>query len=164
MHFKLRHVPLYFITVACLTACDKGVPEQVKFKSLNIDGTPIPGGACNFDSVAGKNRDLPIIEVERSNVAKYEGWAALSVEDSAIGKGVELMLEGENSSKFVVTASRNDRLDVANFFKKPSLKGAGFTVDASVSDVPPGDYVLSVLIEQDNKLIKCGITKKIIVK
>lgn len=171
------------LLIACiwslvLAACSKGVPSPVptsdghappkverKFAAIAPGTAVLPnGGACNFDTIGTRDRDLQQFEVSRLAMTKYVGWAILSVSDSNIGKSVQLVLSGADNKKFAAIADRDTRPDVATFLKNKDVAGAGFVLEADATDVPAGNYVLSVLIENEGKWFECGITKKIVVK
>ncbi|MBL8107874.1 MAG: hypothetical protein JNJ72_20065, partial [Anaerolineales bacterium] len=76
------------------------------------------GGACNFDQIDGKSRDLPSFQVTRATAMKVQGWAALEVAAGLPATDVALALrDGESKRRFAGTA-RERRDDVGNFFGK----------------------------------------------
>lgn len=122
----------------------------------------IPGGACNFDLIAGTVRDMPDIRIDRMSKTRYTGWATPSVIDGALPERVTLALVGAKT--YALQPVVDTRKDVAAYFKVPALVNAGFLAEASVSDVPPGAYLLRVYMQKGGQFIECATTKKVVVE
>lgn len=121
-----------------------------------------PGGACNFDLIAGSDRDLASIEIDRTRAAQYTGWAAVSTNEGVLSERVTLILVGIKN--YTMAPNADVRKDVAAYFKVPALANAGFAANASASDVAPGDYLLKVYMQAGGKFIECGNFKRVSVK
>jgi hypothetical protein len=168
------------IAFSLLTACDRQpvkangspvapppTPAQaaaptvpiIEFKKAVAERPSTPGGACNFDTIAGKNRELPEISFGPAPLT-YDAWAAVDAEQAILARTVVLQLVG--ASVYELMPPKTKRADVAEFFKRPGLTDAGFGGRFSAASVEPGAYELQVLIEtNDGKWLKCGIRKKV---
>ena len=136
-------------------------PQPLRFAEGKIPEST-PGGACTFDLIAGSDRDLASIEIDRTRTAQYTGWAAVSANEGVLSERVTLALVGIKN--YIMVPNAYVRKDVAAYFKVPALEKAGFAAHVSVADVVPGDYLLKVYMLTGGKYIECGNFKKVSVK
>ncbi len=121
----------------------------------------MPGGACNFDKIAGKHRDGAEISIGTATLP-YDAWAALDTQAGLLAQSVVVQLVGQTS--YELKAPKTKRPDVADYFKNPKLIDAGFGGDFSAQKVPPGSYELRVLMETaEGKWLQCLIVRKVTV-
>lgn len=162
-----------------LVACYEKVPEPVKVSAAEIKAkNNLPekvaasfsvlaeemkvasGGGCNFDLIAGQPRDLSVIDIRQSSeLSLFTGWAVISLDDELVGRNVWLKLTG--AKNYIIQAERVARQDVAEYFNKKEIVQSGFQVNASLSNVKIGNYIVSILIEGDNTIYECGVVKSI---
>ena len=147
---------------AAATQTSAAAVVAVAFKKSDQQRTSIPGGACNFDIVAGQSRDNKEINIDGSPLS-YDGWAALDTQAGVVGKSAVIQLVG--SSTFELPAPKTSRPDVGSYFKNPALAAGGFGGKLSAAEVPSGSYVLKVLIEtSDGKWVLCPYAKTVAVR
>jgi hypothetical protein len=133
----------------------------VSFVKSSVDRLAAVGGACNFDTIAGKSRDDKEISIGSAPLA-YDAWAALDTEQSVLGKSVVLQLVG--AATYELNAPRTKRADVAAYFKKPGMVDSGFGGKFAAMDVAAGIYELQVLIENsEGKWFKCPVKRSVVV-
>ncbi|MBC7621107.1 MAG: hypothetical protein H7293_19350 [Candidatus Saccharibacteria bacterium] len=137
------------------------IPQPLHFAEGKIPEST-PGGACNFDLIAGSDRDLASIEIDSTRTAQYTGWAAVSANEGVLSERVTLALVG--TKNYTMVPNADVRKDVAAYFKVPALENAGFEANASVADVVPGNYLLKVYMLAGGKFIECGNFKKVSIK
>lgn len=122
---------------------------------------PAPGGGCNFDSIDGKDRDLPLISLTRSRPLNVVGWAAIAVAEGVLPVDVALALKASTGARRYAAVTREQREDVARYFGKADLIGAGLRSDIAMADVAPGKYRLEIVMQFDGKFYVCGIAKEV---
>lgn len=169
----------YFFVTLLITSCYQKVPEPIKStpdeinrlndSSAHNEATFVLmqeklkttlGGGCNFDLIAGQPRDLPSINVQRTDATLlFTGWAVVSMDDENPGKDVWLTLTGPKD--YQIKANRVERGDVANYFKKKNLSMAGFEVTTSLSNIDAGEYTISILVEGEASIYDCEVSKRI---
>lgn len=116
--------------------------------------------SCNVDTVNDKpagSEPLP-----HAGTATFTGWAA----DGDAGKvpaGVQLVLKG--TQDYAVNAATGmSRPDVAAANHKPALTSAGFSVNADLSAVAPGQYSVVLLFSASGKHFQCATPHKLTVQ
>jgi hypothetical protein len=125
-------------SVLPVRAQDTSKPDSAdveKYATFDV----LPGGECNLDSVSVDGDDMTL-----------SGWAILSSDaNSAPPEPVLLQLVAGSDQRIV--ANRNERSDVADYFKNDALKMAGFT---AVVKKQPG-MLVQILLPSEGHLYKC---------
>lgn len=144
---------------------DKLVGAVKLVSQLPFDPSSTPsltsGGACNFDSIDGKDRDLASFSMKKGQQLHVVGWAAVSVEEEVLPTDVVLALQNNQDTKiaYYAATAKEKREDVALYFKKPALVDSGFNTLIDLSDLVTGQYMLKIVQHKEDKNIVCMITK-----
>jgi len=97
---------------------------------------------CIVDQVNGKllgNNTVSISKV----TARITGWAA--DQNRPKPEDVSVLLQNTRGEKYIIPGERTLREDVALHLNNPEMKMSGFSAEASLLDLPPGDYSLQIL-------------------
>lgn len=94
----------------------------------------------------------PSINVNRLLTAS--GWLAASEAEGTTPEAVYILLTDKSGARTFVKAKAISRIDVANWFKKPSLEGAGYSVYFDSKDLH-GDYVLQLAMKRAGRIEVC---------
>ena len=95
------------------------------------------------------------------NKLSYDAWAAIDTINSVLSKSIIVQLIG--NSVYELEAPKKERSDVADYFKNPQLKFAGFGGNFSAIDVPTGFYELRVLMENnEGNWIQCPFNRPLV--
>lgn len=115
------------------------------------DGKEFEGGMCPIDSV---NRQVVSGSVAASKKLPFgvEGWSVTATKEKPVPSLVFAVLGGNNGT-FYLQGKRKLRPDVAK--GDPLLDLAGFEVAGYLSNVPIGDYWLSIATGDAGTLIVC---------
>lgn len=113
-------------------------PEVVVAKDCGINA-PAPGGT--FD-----------------RTSKLSVWGyAINSDTSTIPPNVAVRIQAlDGAHGITLEARRGERPDVAEALQNPALTGSGFGVEADVSTLPEGEYVVSVLQPDGDKVRVCN--------
>jgi hypothetical protein len=70
-------------------------------------------------------------------------------------------LTSANGVRYYAEAPRNPRPDVAISLKKPTLEGAGFSLNAKVASLPKGVYSLKLIQTNGKKAQICELNRTV---
>lgn len=115
---------------------------------------------CALDRINAQAALGQTISLEAGGQANFIGWVADST--LQVPEHFKIVLSGSNNYGAESTAG-GGRPDVARALNSDALKSAGFKVMASLGDVAPGDYAVSVIVEADGKFSRCATTTRITV-
>lgn len=135
------------------------VPTDIR--PAQISTTLAPTDQCSVDSFNGAAA-AALIPVSHAVPVVLNGWAA-HVSSGSLPKLVYLELRGPNV-RYAQAVVGGDRLDVAEYFKKPSLAKAGWDVQMGIVGLAPGNYGLHVIqVHADNTATICDAHKSLVV-
>ncbi|MFJ2985496.1 MULTISPECIES: hypothetical protein [unclassified Pseudomonas] len=147
MKFLALSMPLALVMV--LAGCGA---ETAPSKSVSATN------ACSVDFINGSAN--PLVAVTDGRIA-MRGWA-FDHNTMTVPETVDLLLKDREGKVFVIAGGkRAERPDVAKVFKSPAVSGAGFTLVASVAEVPKGAYGFSLRMSDGSREVLCGIKKNI---
>ena len=136
-------------------------PAQGAFATLSAQVASAAarnGPDCNLDAIDGKPPGL----IARTSRPLFLGWAADSATKS-VPPSVMLVLKG--AQDFAVQAPTGyPRNDVAQATKQPAFARSGFSVQADLAAVTPGQYSVTILEPVGGQTIACSPGKQITVQ
>ena len=141
----------------------------VQFSStLPSDLSNIPvsaGGAGNAEMINSVMvTDKIEVKVNKKNKLSVVGWAA-NVKAVTIPPTVIIQLtssSGNNSFYAVATRiASKKRQDVADYFKNPKLENSSYQLDADISSIPQGQYLISILQSDGKYVIKTDTVRRL---
>lgn len=101
-------------------------------------------------------------DAQSSGTLQAVGWFA-DVDGARVADEVSVLLQSGVGSYSANTAVRNNRSDVARFFKKPVLSKSGFALSARVSGLPLGSYDVYLLQRYGADSLICLTTRSLAV-
>lgn len=111
--------------------------------------------ACSLDMV---DQGPPNAELSREDVHRLDGF--LLGQDGRAADAFHVVLKGKD--QFWASARTGKaRPDVAAYFGRPELAGAGFEIGLSLAAVPPGTYEVVFLIDHPQGDYFCESGKRI---
>ncbi|MEA2666961.1 MAG: hypothetical protein QOI11_3905 [Candidatus Eremiobacteraeota bacterium] len=84
----------------------------------------------------------PVLAVPPGSAVTFRGWA-VDLKHKALGRGIELLLDGKTR---VAGSTGGSRPDVASALGAPALTNAGFAVTVPPTLLRPGRHTASLLI------------------
>lgn len=135
----------------------KAVPKAIAGKKIGG-----PAGKANAE-LLNKKKFKDILEVKGSDGFTLEGWAVDDAGKSVPETVVIELYNAKTGAKYYAPASRQtrDRSDVADFFKEPGFKKAGYIAKADIASVPAGEYEVIVVQVIDGKAVRAYPGRKI---
>ncbi len=115
---------------------------------------------CNLDSIDGKPAEGAVLD--HATKAIFSGWSADGANHS-VPAYVRLVLKGVRDYA-VQTGTGYLRLDVAQSTKQPAFANSGYTVQADLSAVAPGQYSIVILQPAVGQTISCTPGKQVTVR
>ncbi len=113
------------------------------------------GSACSIDSIDDHRLSSSSVSVQRDTLFSVNGWVAdIDAEVVLPDVYVEILDAGGNG--FYLRGGRYQRLDVANYFKKPSVAQSGFTAFGELNTLSPGSYRIRILQAGPGAVEVCG--------
>ncbi len=136
-------------------------PEVVRAEKVDAAGAQRLASAswtkqaCSLDMV---DQGPPDAEVSREDVHRLDGF--LLGQDGRAADAFHVVLKGKD--QFWASARTGKaRPDVAAYFGRPELAGAGFEIGLSLAAVPPGAYEVVFLIDHPQGDYFCESGKRI---
>lgn len=130
------------------------MPPSAQFHAITDAGALLAlpaSGTCSLENTVNlvDNSPSPGAEPNSYAVLKNGGYKLIGfATDSDAGTvpaTIQLLLHGQDSSYVLAGATGSERPDVAAFFKKPGMTGAGYQLDAAFAGVAPGAYEVYVV-------------------
>jgi hypothetical protein len=104
----------------------------------------------------GINAPTPGSEVDRSKSVSIWGYA-MNKKDWTLPDPVTIRISSlHGNERIVLPAKRSARKDVADAFDRPEIENSGFGVEADLSALPAGAYMVSVLQVIEGKTFVCN--------
>ena len=140
-------------------ASDAGLlPGSNVLTALPADSvsTPDTTNTCSLDAISGNAP--PVVTAKPGQELTFSGWT--STKEVTVPEKILIVLTGAQTYGVQGTAgvARND---VAQTLQAPALAASGFNVTASLTDVAPGDYTISVLYASPQNLVACATSGEI---
>jgi hypothetical protein len=116
------------------------LPSSIAGKTIGI------GGKANAEMLNKKKLDK-VADVKSEDGFEMEGWAVSDTTKTVPDTVVIELVATKGGAKYYATASRKgrERADVAKFFKDSAFNKSGYTVNADIKSVPPGEYEIIVI-------------------
>src|SRR5438094_883111 len=150
------------LAVVCLSACNKGSdvssptgstpsasrstgPAQFSESRppviVKLQNSVVAGGQCNMESIngVGWSTEPPYVAHQNDNVSII-GWG---VDDQAKRLPTSIFLRfqlGTREFYAPIETLRIARTDLVAYTKQDYVKDSGYRADASLANLPPGDY------------------------
>lgn len=169
------------LTVCLLGCSDDGDPDKVvsptasttkvvgQFSEsmpealVKLQNLVVAGGKCNMESINGTGwaTQPPFVAQQKDNVS-IVGWG---VDDQAKRLPTAIFLRFQQGKRefYAPIETRTPRTDLVEYFKEDYYKDAGYRADASLANLPPGEYQAMIVMTFPDKAILCaaGRTVKI---
>ncbi len=120
------------------------------------------GGRCFIDSFNGQPV-VPRNEVPANGMLTLVGWSIDSGHAAAPFVALELLPQGGPPS-YYAPAQRVTRPGLGQALKDPALDQAGFDSAASLNGVPPGSYLVKILVGDGKSATRCDPNLLLVVK
>ncbi len=133
--------------VASLYGFAQPVDEAALGKALAADHCDGSIDAINGVSPAPAQAKLPAI-------LEVNGWLAPLASKATLPDKTYLVLSNEQGKRYFIETRPNERPDVAEFFKQPPMKAAGFAIKADVSKLE-GDALMGLAYAKGGTLFLC---------
>ncbi len=152
------------ISVAFYKLAVKQNPKAIGLAGFNVPLPEAPTRAAHSAKPCAGHVDyvggVPIANgeflVNGSFTAK--GWLISAPEAGRILDRIDLILQSDNGSRFVIPTKRQKRRDVAIHFQNPTLVDAGFTARADLSALKD-DFQLQFTYQLGGETIECSEPK-----
>ena len=174
-----RKLPICTLLAVALSACSEGATPPaaapveavaapnagdaavLAFRPL-ARGLPsdAPEVACALDTINEIPAAAEVANLETGGEARFIGWIADA--QLQVPTSFRIVLEGETVHG-VDAIPGTSRPDVAEALKSPALASSGFNVVAVLSDVPPGNYTVRLMLGDDVQAWRCNSTARVTV-
>lgn len=138
--------------------------ESVPPAIVKLQNSVVAGGKCNMESIngAGWATEPPYVAQQKDNVS-IVGWG---VDDQAKRLPDLIFLRfqmGKREFYAPIETIRKSRPDLVGYFKEDYYKDSGYRADASLTNLPLGEYQAMIVMTFPDKAILCaaGRTVKI---
>jgi hypothetical protein len=138
--------------------CNPKITVRVRdvFQSIK-KGKQFPeAGKCYVDFMSAplKPGEVRTWTANRTEPLSIGAWA---VDERMRGcsQPVAIQLDGEKGNRYLLMASREERLDVAQTYKEPMYRNSGLRTLGLVSDLPSDTYALRILQYRNEQEILC---------
>ena len=111
--------------------------------------------SCHMDTLNDKTWGMEVLPVADKKAIRITGWALDEV-SRGLAKATVLVIESAEGRRYFAPTLPVERPDVADFFKAPSFKGAGYKAVISAEGLPAGDYEVAVVMETADRALLCG--------
>jgi hypothetical protein len=156
-----------------ITSAQKQTPParekipKVTFSPTAPSGLPnvqaFPGGIGNVDWINDAQAEGEI-KVKRKDVVSMTGWAANN-NNKSIPSTVLMQLNLGNKSYYALaTRTKQKRPDIAKAINNPVLADSAWQLDADISSVPPGKYLIGFILSDGTYIIGFDTTKYLVVE
>lgn len=108
---------------------------------------------CRIDAI--NNHPADKIPAGIKGALRIQGWAAMSIEDSATPDQTRMILTGKDGRSHSLVAKIAARSDVNQYFDKPGLGNVGFSAIADISKFD-GVYTLEIQVSSGNDTRACA--------
>lgn len=119
-----------------------------------------PGGACHVDALNTTPWGSEVVTVADTSSIRVSGWAFDDVA-RRLAKATVLVLEGADGRGWFAPTRPVDRPDVADFFKAPGVKGAGYSTVFSAEGLPAGDYEAALVMDAGERTLLCATGRRL---
>lgn len=113
-----------------------------------------------MDVVNKNSKDATVI-VKDENVLDINGWAFDDKTRSVPGTVFIELAPVKGGEKYYAAANRGERPDLVNTFSEPAYKKAGYSLEADIKSVLPGQYNINIIQIGDGYAIKASTGKRI---
>lgn len=135
---------IMFVAVAIIAGGCVMEPQQVAVR-------PLPG-ACSLDVP----ENGASVSKTKANAVRIEGWAFNTLSQTVPAEVEIIFTTQDGLTSKTVKAERNlKRADVASAYKSPALEAAGYSADATLSDLPEGSYSVAVAQRDEHRILLC---------
>ncbi|MBK6639298.1 MAG: hypothetical protein IPG34_17550 [Rhodocyclaceae bacterium] len=110
--------------------------------------------SCHMDTLNDKTWGMEVLPVADKKAIRITGWALDDV-SRGLAKATVLVIESAEGRRYFAPTLPVERPDVADFFKAPSFKGAGYKAVISAEGLPAGDYEVAVVMETADRALLC---------
>lgn len=141
------------VALANLAGCD---PKPSTPKVVNVKSH-----TCSLDRIDGHRE--PLVRV-KAGVVKFSGWALDSTTKTIPARLQMLLKDAEGYSYVVEVAERQERPDVASYFKQAHLLKSGFSFESDLSAMQKGVYAISLTMSDEGRVAICQIKKNMIIE
>jgi hypothetical protein len=139
--------------VLSLTACGD--------KEKNTTVTRYASDKCSLDSIGGKN---DLITYGKAGSTLMAGWA-YDTTTKASPKELQLRLAGATGSPETIKVTELlDRPDVVKAFNNSEILKSGFSLNADLSALKPGAYVITIEIPHGGSMLVCNTQKTLVIE
>lgn len=155
------------------TAVQKQTPPvREKIPTVTFSAAA-PSGLPNVSAVPGGNGDVEWIndaqakgdtKVNRKDLVSMTGWA-VNNQNGTVPSTVLIQLNtGTMSFYALATKTRQKRPDSANATNNPALADSAWQLDADISSVPPGKYLIGFILSDGASIVGFDTTKYLVVE
>jgi hypothetical protein len=111
--------------------------------------------SCHMDTLNDKTWGMEVLPVADKKAIRITGWALDDV-SRGLAKATVLVIESAEGRRYFAPTLPVERPDVADFFKAPSFKGAGYKAVISAEGLPAGDYEAAVVMDGADRTLLCA--------
>ena len=174
------------LAAVCLSGCNQGsnissptgsTPSASRSKAIGqfserlppaidkLSNRVIAGGKCNMESINGVGWSMqPPYEANRTDNVSIIGWG-VDDEGRRLPDSIFLRFQVDNREFYApIETIRVSRPDLVAYSKDDLLKDAGYQVDASLSNLAPGDYQAMIVMTFPDKAILCAAGRIVRIK
>lgn len=152
MYRKTAIALLAAVALANLVGCEqeKPAPKVVNVRTYT----------CSLDAIDGNPESLVHV---KAGVVKFSGWALDSTTNTVPAK-LQMFLKDSGGYSYVLdVVERQDRPDVASYFKQDNLLKSGFSFESDLSAMQKGVYAISLAMSEEGRVAVCQIKKNMII-
>lgn len=141
------------VALANLAGCD---PKPSTPKVVNVKSH-----TCSLDAIDGNTE--PLVHV-KPGVVKFSGWALDDTTNTVPAK-LQMFLKDAGGYSYVLdVVERQERPDVASYFKQDNLLKSGFSFESDLSAMQKGVYAISLTMSDEGRVAICQIKKNMIIE
>jgi hypothetical protein len=135
----------------------ESVPEPL----VKLQNLVVAGGKCNMESINGTGwATQPPFVAQQKDTVSIVGWG---VDDQAKRLPTAIFLRFQQGQRefYAPIQTRTNRTDLVEYFKEDYYKEAGYRADASLANLPPGEYQAMIVMTFPDKAILCAAGRTI---
>jgi len=161
------------VSVPSWVHAEKNKSTTSSTKSVHIVANPLPlgvhsnkwvaGGNCNIEMINGKVMGNIVYDISKNSQLKLAGWA-MDNEKTRLPKSTIIRFTNSNNIHYYARAQSGlIRDDVRKYFNLTDrVKRSGFELITNTSDLPKGEYKLTVIeLFADATILICNNGRKI---
>lgn len=168
------HLGIVALVSASLAGCSKGPETTAGPSNAPATSTTLPkgqfteslpsavatlpliaSGKCNMESINGVGWGAAPYVVKKGDNVSIVGWG-LDDEGKRVPTSIFLRFQNGPREFYAPVETRTQRADLVEFTKENHYKDAGYKADASLANLPPGEYQAMIIMTFPDKAILCA--------